>query len=385
MGKDLYKSFAIGKFTTPTDLRRWGKDLSEPEIARKLLEDLKTEWQALKNLQPALERPEVKWPMNWHSQNGAQYPSVSSVPLFYQGYQECFLMQLYGIAGDRQQMLASQEAALKLLKVQYYQHQMISIISTKIIVNSFTDSLRELARRGLLEKDDLKSLLSSLDEIESDSRLKTILLRRMADYGNFNQISHYAQKTDISEGWEWDWDTIKMRTRGIVWAYRPVGLNASDMVRANDLIISKLSEASGGPDRSLTADDALEFEKMAEQAPLVLIEINDLEGVGIVETTDCSASQWYATAEVIQNDLEIQTRLSLARFGLALELYRIEHGSYPDHLNILTPEYLPKAHEDPYHPAPFQYEVKPDGTLRVWSTGMDKKAPKDDLIWEVKP
>ena len=115
------------------------------------------------------------------------------------------------------------------------------------------------------------------------------------------------------------------------------------------------------------------------------IEINDLEGVGIVETTDCSASQWYATAEVIQNDLEIQTRLSLARFGLALELYRIEHGSYPDHLNILTPEYLPKAHEDPYHPAPFQYEVKPDGTLRVWSTGMDKKAPKDDLIWEVKP
>jgi len=385
MGTDLFKSFSLGSFNTSTDLTGWGNNLPEPEIARKLLQDLSAERVALKNLQPAFERPEIKFPVTWGSLGGVEYPFVSYNFLFKQAYEECFLMQLHGIAGDRQEMLASQKTILNVLRVMHSQRRSVSYLSSRFITSSFTDSLRELIRRRLLETDDLKSLLSSLAAIETDSRFKNLILGDMADSGNANQISHYALKTDIREGWEWDWEVIKMRTRGVIQAHRPAGVNASEIVSANDLIISKLMDASGRPDRHLTAEDAIELEKLSEQAPWVLIEGKFSHETGVTVLMELSAEQWHQAASKITYNLEIETRLALARIGLALELHRLEHGAYPEKLVALTPEYLPEALADPYHLDPFQYEVKPDGTLRVWSTGMDRKDPQDDLVWEVKP
>lgn len=57
--------------------------------------------------------------------------------------------------------------------------------------------------------------------------------------------------------------------------------------------------------------------------------------------------------------------------GIALELYRREHGVYPDTLAALTPRYLPEVPPDRYTGGPLSYAVV-DGRPRVWSVGVDR-------------
>ncbi len=64
----------------------------------------------------------------------------------------------------------------------------------------------------------------------------------------------------------------------------------------------------------------------------------------------------------------LEARAAAARTDLALELYRLAHGDYPDALTDLTPDLLPEVPLDPFDGEPIRY-IKEDGRVVVYSVG----------------
>ncbi len=62
--------------------------------------------------------------------------------------------------------------------------------------------------------------------------------------------------------------------------------------------------------------------------------------------------------------------LATAQTGVALELYRLSHGYYPDALSDLAPDFLPEIPLDPFDGKPLRY-VKSDDRVLVYSIGED--------------
>ncbi len=84
----------------------------------------------------------------------------------------------------------------------------------------------------------------------------------------------------------------------------------------------------------------------------------------------------------------------LAVTACALERHWLAHGSHPESLAVLTPEFLPQAPVDPFSGTPLHYERMTDGRFRLWSVGWDGKddggAPginhnlsEGDWVWPV--
>jgi hypothetical protein len=67
----------------------------------------------------------------------------------------------------------------------------------------------------------------------------------------------------------------------------------------------------------------------------------------------------------------IQAYLRCAIVALAVERYRLAHGQWPDSLNSLVPEFLPKIPLDPYDAKPLRYRRLQDGVV-IYSIGPDK-------------
>jgi hypothetical protein len=64
-----------------------------------------------------------------------------------------------------------------------------------------------------------------------------------------------------------------------------------------------------------------------------------------------------------------QTRIDEARIACALERYRLAHQQYPASLDLLAPAYLKDVPHDVMTGQPYHYEVRPDGTFRLYSVG----------------
>lgn len=65
--------------------------------------------------------------------------------------------------------------------------------------------------------------------------------------------------------------------------------------------------------------------------------------------------------------IEMQKRIVIA--AIALQRFRLAHGSYPDNLTELVPGYLPSLPMDTMDGQPLRYKLKPDGTFLLYSVG----------------
>ena len=83
-----------------------------------------------------------------------------------------------------------------------------------------------------------------------------------------------------------------------------------------------------------------------------------------------------------------ETRFMLGRLGLALERYRLARGIYPERLDALVPELLPKVPVDPFSGGPPEYRRSGDGYLLRSAAEDAKLSPIDQrdpmLRWEVR-
>jgi len=87
----------------------------------------------------------------------------------------------------------------------------------------------------------------------------------------------------------------------------------------------------------------------------------------------------------------LTTRVRLARCVIALTLYHIDHGVYPESLTALVPDYLDELQMDPFDGKPLRYERRDSG-FAVYSVGQnttdeggvqdDHFGENGDIVWE---
>ena len=78
--------------------------------------------------------------------------------------------------------------------------------------------------------------------------------------------------------------------------------------------------------------------------------------------------------------------------GIALEVYRRQRGTYPDSLDALVPQFLPKVPADRITGEPIRYRIV-DGRPLIYSVGADRKDdggrptadPRAAATWEANP
>ena len=70
---------------------------------------------------------------------------------------------------------------------------------------------------------------------------------------------------------------------------------------------------------------------------------------------------------------QAQTYSQLAIAACALERHWLAHGSYPESLAALAPEFAMPVPLDPMSGQPFRYERTVDGRFRLWSVGWNGK------------
>ncbi|MCX6923613.1 MAG: hypothetical protein NT154_10470 [Verrucomicrobia bacterium] len=68
-----------------------------------------------------------------------------------------------------------------------------------------------------------------------------------------------------------------------------------------------------------------------------------------------------------------QAAVNLARTACALERYRLAHGKYPETLDTLAPQFIPKVPHDPIGGLPLYYRPTDNGQFILYSVGWNEK------------
>jgi hypothetical protein len=68
-----------------------------------------------------------------------------------------------------------------------------------------------------------------------------------------------------------------------------------------------------------------------------------------------------------------QTATDQAALACALERYRLAHGQFPDQLEALTPQYMPRQPNDVITGQPYKYRRTEDGQFILYSVGWNEK------------
>jgi hypothetical protein len=98
----------------------------------------------------------------------------------------------------------------------------------------------------------------------------------------------------------------------------------------------------------------------------------------------------YAKAE--KRVLATEAWIRQARLAIALERFRRAHGSFPDRLDAVVPQYLPAVLADPMDGATMRYAKDSPNRFRLWSVGTNRQDDggksdgefidgKLDLVW----
>jgi hypothetical protein len=70
---------------------------------------------------------------------------------------------------------------------------------------------------------------------------------------------------------------------------------------------------------------------------------------------------------VVQGEAERQLTIA----AISLRRYRLRHGSLPETLGALMPEFVTALPLDPMSGKPLSYRLRPDGTFVLYSVGED--------------
>lgn len=94
---------------------------------------------------------------------------------------------------------------------------------------------------------------------------------------------------------------------------------------------------------------------------------------------------------VVEKSLQVEAELANARIAVALERYRLSHGSYPAHLRQLSPAFLGEIPTDLINQRPVEYRLKTDGTPLIYQWGFNgqddgglpRREPEvGDFVWQ---
>jgi hypothetical protein len=80
---------------------------------------------------------------------------------------------------------------------------------------------------------------------------------------------------------------------------------------------------------------------------------------------------WPAVEKSLEKTARVQSAVTLARVGVALERYWRAEGEYPEGLGMLVPAYLAELPVDPVNGGALGYRLEAGGRYLVYSVGLD--------------
>lgn len=119
---------------------------------------------------------------------------------------------------------------------------------------------------------------------------------------------------------------------------------------------------------------------------------NEWSGFG--ESHAEEGSYLWVLSVAARHSLRKGQALAMLRTGVALERHRLKHGTYPELLEELLPEFLPELPGDPYDRTPLRYRRQNDGSPLLWSIGPNgvddggqshQNQQKGDRVWITRP
>ena len=146
-----------------------------------------------------------------------------------------------------------------------------------------------------------------------------------------------------------------------------LGFGPSGWLRQNELRIAQyetkwylpvVDENAGVffPAKVKDAESVFEKEMQQHQTPENILEIMFMPSLG-------RAAEKYAYA---------QSSTDLARTAIALERFRLAHGSFPDSLDALSPQFIEKIPHDIINGQPLHYRRTDDGQFILYSVGWNE-------------
>ncbi len=115
--------------------------------------------------------------------------------------------------------------------------------------------------------------------------------------------------------------------------------------------------------------------KLAALAPKLVASVTNRMEMRFRTLADVSARYSFGFVPPLEGQLwrlaDSESRRRLLIAALALERYRLRHGSYPESLDALTPDLLPSQPLDFMDGAPLRYRHMQDGSFVLYSTGLD--------------
>ncbi len=217
---------------------------------------------------------------------------------------------------------------------------------------------------GNLDTADLKQLMTTLQNHQLKSRFvkgvrtERAILMRMNQIKMESYLSYYA-------GFSSHDDPVVIMYRG----FKTFGLSKNFWSR------NKLNYSNFIQDHFLTIDGKVSRDWVDLDAVLntrtdlnkfdtpILFPINPY-AIFILQNARGFESVAKTTART-------STRIDLCRVAIALELYRREHGNYPDTLTPLAPRYIDSLPPDLITNTPLHYRINADDTFTLYSIGID--------------
>jgi hypothetical protein len=214
----------------------------------------------------------------------------------------------------------------------------------------YVDRIAEGASRHTWRAEDLVELQRQLEGI--DVARGVIATLRTEPVAICYQVEHSSVLRLLSH------DSVGTALLALVW---PQGWTYQNLAAYVDVLFSRLAQLA--PADSAIAPASL---KQARQDIVRFFESRSpyriLGPVAIPNFVKARLSTAYAQSMVQQ-----------ARIGCALEQYRLAHGGYPETLDALAPQFLPKITDDAANGRPFRYHQLPGGTYQLYSIGLDGK------------
>lgn len=383
------------------DLRTWITPpmADEAGTARHLLAAIEPSSRRLDELREALKRPRAEWPLDGSLGTGTE--TIEKIvrsqfrlrPVADFAADEAYLHLALGdsarAAADVAAMFECNRLYLssKPTIVALLLHEALSRGTTKLIWEGIARSSWNEAQlasfESALARENPQSAL--IQAFRGEAALLEIWASRVSS------LESHDQGANLLKGWDADLDRVGQRLRGIWCELRPIGFVISKHVRSQRALFGEMTLPDGSARQRFEPEDLARFRSTLDSLPQA---ITTSESGATHTGRDIDAEAWGMLRSLSTTVLRAEATIALTRTGIALERYRLQHGTHPASLQELVPAYLPSILLDPFTRQPLHYRLQADGSPQVWSIGANltdegglAKRDRDqgDLIWITRP
>jgi hypothetical protein len=265
-------------------------------------------------------------------------------------------------AGDPDGAADSVETLLKIQNLPQSHSSWVKFLIHTTTVDAVSQLIREGIMRRAWTDAHLQRFQIQLDQFVLRKALDTAARGELAQA--ISNVNRWAENPRVSEGEQHDWKELSSRFSDALWLKDKTGLKDVSQETWKKIRPSgiKLSE--------MVADiRQMRFEFLDEQGALKRnFSWEELVRLRQPRPSSETDSRIHPILRgFIESALRGKTSQDVTRCAIALERYRLKHGSSPESLEALVPEFLREIPKDVCDGAPLRYARLPDGSPHVWS------------------